>query len=133
MLHIHKSLIACVASCLMLALLLSPSAAISIDGVSDLTSDGALPLQNRPHNLTAVKSMPLVVNGASLGTVVVYDDSLTARPDDYVEIYNPAGELVVVAWFDRFGIQRIAVDHAFAEGKAQADGNFIVVVGGVFV
>ena len=133
MLLTNKSLVACSAGFLMLALLLSPSAATSIDSMADLDNGAALPLQNRPRLLAAVKSTPLVVNGTSLGTVVVYDDSSTPRPDDYVEIYNRGGDLVVVVWFDRFGIQRMAIDHAFAEGKAQADGIFVLVVGGVFV
>jgi len=133
MLLTNKSLFVSFASFIMLALLLSPSAATSIDDISDLAGGRSIPLQNRPRYLAAVKSSPLVVNGTSLGTVVIYDDSSTARPDDYVEIYNPGGELVVVVWFDRFGIQRIAIDRAFAKGTGQADGIFIVVVNGMLV
>ena len=133
MLLTNKTSVVCFGTFLAVALLLGTSAATSIDSTADLAIGGALPLQNRPRHLAAVKSTPLVVNGTSLGTVVVYDDSSTARPDDYVEIYNRGGDLVVVVWFDRFGIQRMAIDHAFAEGKAQADGIFLVVVNGVFV
>jgi len=133
MLLTNKALFVCLGTFLAMVFLLSTSAATSIDSAADLTVGGALPLQNRPRHLAAVKSTPLVVNGTSLGTVVVYDDSSTARPDDYVEIYNRGGDLVVVVWFDRFGIQRMAIDHAFAEGKEQADGIFLLVVGGVFV
>jgi hypothetical protein len=135
MLHTHKSPLARnnFATLLALALLLMLSAATCVDAVDEPNGDGALPSQILSRHLTAIKSTPLVVNGTTLGTVVVYDDPSTARTEDYLEIYNREGDLVAVAWFDRFGIQRAAVDRAFADGKDHVEGVFIAVADGDFV
>jgi hypothetical protein len=118
---------------LAIAVLFIPKLSSSVNALSDFAENRVFPLHNRPRQLIAVKSRPLSAEGKLLGTVVVYDDLSTARPDDYQEIYNRDGDLVAVVWFDRFGIQRLAIDRAFAEGKAQAEGVFIAVVKGDFV
>jgi hypothetical protein len=115
-----------------LALLMILTAASSVDAVDTPVSD-ALPSQIQSRQMTVVKSTPLVANGTTLGTVVVYDDPATARTEDYLEIFNREGDLVAVAWFDRFGIERVAVDRAFADGKDHVEGVFIAVVDGDFV
>jgi hypothetical protein len=116
-----------------LSLLTSLTAATCVYALDATASDGALTSQIRSRQLIAVKSTPLVANGTTLGTVVVYDDPTTARTEDYLEIYNREGDLLAVAWFDRFGIQRVAVDRAFVDGKDQVEGVFIAVVDGDFV
>jgi hypothetical protein len=135
MLHTNKTSLVRInfATLLALALLLILTAVTSVDAVDEPSSDGALPSQILSRHLTAIKSTPLVVNGVTLGTVVVYDDPATARTEDYLEIYNREGDLVAVAWFDRFGIERVAVDRAFADGKDHVEGVFIAVVDGDFV
>jgi hypothetical protein len=135
MLHTNKTSLVRInfATLLALALLLILTAVTSVDAVDEPSSDGALPSQILSRHLTAIKSTLLVVNGATLGTVVVYDDPATARTEDYLEIYNREGDLVAVAWFDRFGIERVAVDRAFADGKDHVEGVFIAVVDGDFV
>ena len=85
------------------------------------------------RRLSVIKAAPLVDNDVTLGTVVVYDDPSTERAEDYLEIYNRDGSLVVVAWFDRFGIQRVAVDRAFVEEEDQLEGVFVAVVDGNFI
>ena len=118
---------------LVLALLLFLAGTTSVAAVNIPAGDGALPSPTERRRLAVVESTPLVANGKTRGTVVVYDDPSTARREDYLEIYNHAGDLVAVAWFDRFGIQRVAVDRAFIDGKAQAEGFFIALVDGDFV
>jgi len=38
-----------------------------------------------------------------------------------------------VGWFDKFGIQRLAVDRAFIDGAAKFQGTFVRVVDGDFI
>src|SRR5216684_7270558 len=69
------------------------------------------------HSLTLVSSSPLVVEGQTLGKVLVYDDLSTKRPADYFELYDKPGDLIAVGWFDQFGIERMAVDRGLLEGE----------------
>jgi len=121
------------AAAVMLTLLLVLATPAGVDAADNLAGNVALPSANGPRRLSVVGSFPLVANEATLGTVVVYDDPTTARREDYLEIYNHADELVAVAWFDRFGIQRVAIDRAFIDGKDQAEGVFIALIDGDFV
>ena len=101
----------------------------SAPGNRDLLS--ALDLPQRPSSL--MKYSPVVAAGVRLGMAVVYDDPATRRSGDYLEFYDGEGGLVAVSWFDRFGIQRIAVDRAFVDGEARLAGVFIAVVDGDFI
>jgi hypothetical protein len=65
-----------------------------------------------------------------LGRVAVYDDSTTQRPADYLELYNNTDNLVAVSWFDRYGIERTAVDRGLLEGKDELRGIFVFVFDG---
>ncbi len=51
------------------------------------------------HSLTRVSSSPLVIEGQTLGEVLVYDDPTTKRPADYFELYDNPGDLIAVGWF----------------------------------
>jgi hypothetical protein len=88
-------------------------------------------LPRRP--LTVGKSIPLVVHGVALGTAVVYNDPSAGKPGDYLEFYNPTGNLVAVVWFDRFGIRRTAVDRSFLRGKNQSEGVFVPIDDGELI
>jgi hypothetical protein len=83
--------------------------------------------------LKVIQSSPLLADGVKLGTVVLYDDPATRREADYLELYDGQGELVVVSWFDRFGIQRVAVDRAFVAGEEKLEGVFVAVVDDSFI
>jgi hypothetical protein len=83
--------------------------------------------------LKVIQSSPLVAGDVKLGTAVLYDDPATRRAADYLELYDGQGELVVVSWFDRFGIQRIAVDRAFVAGEERLEGVFVAVVDDSFI
>ncbi len=91
----------------------------------------SLDLPQRP--LSVIQSSPVIAAGVRLGTAVVYDDPATRRPADYIELYDAAGGLVAVSWFDRFGIQRMAVDRAFVDGEGRLAGVFVAVVDGNFI
>jgi hypothetical protein len=84
------------------------------------------------HDMTLVSFQPWVIEGEVLGTVgvYVYDDVITKRQADYWELYDKEGNLLAVSWFDKFGIQRTAVDRGIAEQKDKLEGIFIVVLDG---
>jgi hypothetical protein len=84
------------------------------------------------HDMSLVSFSPWVVEGEVLGAVAeyVYDDVTTERPADYWELYNKDGDLLAVSWFDRFGIQRTAVDRGIVEERDQLEGIFVVVLDG---
>ena len=81
-------------------------------------------------SLQLISLSPLVADGETVGALAVYDDPTTRRSEDYLELYDSDGDLVAVGWFDRFGIQRIAVDRAFLEGREDLQGEFVTVVDG---
>jgi hypothetical protein len=82
------------------------------------------------HSLTLVSSSPVVVEGQTLGEVLVCDDPSTKRPADYFERHdNPRG-LIAVGWFDRFGIERMAVDRGMLDGEGELEGVFVSVLEG---
>ena len=81
-------------------------------------------------SLQLISLSPLVADGKTVGAVAVYDDPATRRSEDYLELYDSDGELVAIGWVDQFGIQRIAVDRAFLEGREDLQGEFVTVVDG---
>jgi hypothetical protein len=87
----------------------------------------SLPERNHLH---LISTLPVTVEGEILGRVAVYDDSTTQRSADCLELYNSAGTLVAVSWFDRYGIRRIAVDRGLLEGRVELKGIFVVVLDG---
>jgi hypothetical protein len=84
------------------------------------------------HDMSLVSFDPWVVEGEVLGTLAayVYDDVTTERPADYWELYDKKGDLLALSWFDRFGIQRTAVDRGIVEKGDELEGIFVVVLDG---
>ena len=84
------------------------------------------------HDVTLVSSQPWVVEGEVLGTLAayVYSDVTTERPVDYWELYDKQTNLLTVSWFDRFGIQRTAVDRGIVEEEDKLEGIFVIVLDG---
>jgi hypothetical protein len=82
----------------------------------------------RSLNLIAVSSV--LADGVAIGALTFYDDPNTPRRADYLELSNSDGDLIAVAWFDRFGIERIAVDLAVIDGGNHGRGDFVVLVDG---
>jgi hypothetical protein len=83
-----------------------------------------------PSDLMPVALSPIIREGAIVGAVAIYNDPRTARPGDYFELYNRGGDLLAVAWFDRFGIERTAVDRGLLEAPHKLQGVFIILVEG---
>ncbi len=90
-----------------------------------LTADGL-----EHPSLTLVSFSPLVIAGTTVGKVLIYDDPTTKRPADYFELYDADDDLFAVSWFDRFGIQRVAVDRGLLEQADKLEGVFVVLLEG---
>jgi hypothetical protein len=84
----------------------------------------SLPEKDR---LTLMSVVQVTVGQEILGRIAAYDDAATTRPADYLELYNNAGALLAVSWFDRFGIERLAVDRGLAEKSSDLEGVFVLV------
>ena len=84
------------------------------------------------HDLTLVSAESWTVEGEVVGTVAayVYKDVTSERPVDYWEFYDKQGDLLAVGWFDKFGIQRTAVDRGIVEQEDKLEGTFVVVLHG---
>ncbi|HKY07356.1 MAG TPA: hypothetical protein VJQ55_03905 [Candidatus Binatia bacterium] len=85
------------------------------------------------QSLKVIQSSPVISAGVKLGSMIIYDDPSTRRKADYLELYDNRGGLVAVSWFDRFGIQRIAVDRAFIDGEEKLEGVFVAVIDDSFI
>ena len=109
--------------------------ATSSDAELTGTGDLCLPQQiftaaSASHALVLVSNVPLVLDDETLGHVIAYDDPATKRPADYFELYDSEGNLLVIGWYDRFGIQRIALDSGLFDSTHEPQGLFVTLVDG---
>ncbi len=81
-------------------------------------------------SLTLVSFSSLLIAGNTVGEVLIYDDPTTKRPADYFELYDADDDLFAVSWFDRFGIQRVAVDRGLLEEADKLEGVFVILLEG---
>lgn len=93
----------------------------------------ALPHPASDTRFTLVSFSPVVVEAEIVGSVAVYDDTATQRPADYAELYDRAGQLLAIRWFDGFGIERMAVDRGFLEQADEPEGVLVVVLDGELI
>ncbi|HEU4341660.1 MAG TPA: hypothetical protein VFU31_08830 [Candidatus Binatia bacterium] len=80
--------------------------------------------------LSLVSILPVTVETQSVGHIALYDDSTTERPADYLELYDRIGRLLAVSWFDRFGIERVALDRGLLHETYEPEGVFVLVLEG---
>jgi len=85
------------------------------------------------HEMNVVSVVEIVAEEKLLGQLVVYDDPSTQRPVDYIELTNDHGVVLAIAWFDRFGIERMVVDRGILEEKEQLEGVLVPVLTGIAV
>jgi hypothetical protein len=96
-----------------------------------LEPEALLTAAGREHpSLTLVSFSSLLIAGNTVGKVLIYDDSTTKRPADYFELYDADDDLFAVSWFDRFGIQRVAVDRGLLEEADKLEGVFVILLEG---
>jgi hypothetical protein len=89
----------------------------------------SVPVPTKDH-LTLVSFLPIIVQGETLGGLAAYDDATTKRSADYLELFNNEGSVVAIGWFDRFGIERTAVDRALLYDAEALEGIFVLLVEG---
>jgi hypothetical protein len=82
------------------------------------------------EHLILVSLLPVTVEAKIVGAVAVYDDATSARTADYLELYDNAGQVVAIGWFDRFGIERMAIDRGLLEDQDELKGVFVLVLKG---
>jgi hypothetical protein len=104
-----------------------PLAAADTPSEQEIFLPASVPERN---HLRPISIAPVTVKGEIVGQVTVYDDSTTQRSADYLELYNNAGNLVALSWFDRFGIERMAVDRGLLEDRDELMGVFVVLLDG---
>jgi hypothetical protein len=104
----------------------------SLEGADSAPEPGVSLLEARLEHpfLTLVSFSTLVIAGNTVGEVLIYDDPTTKRPADYFELYDTNGGLLALDWFDRFGIQRMAVDRGLLEKTLKLEGVFVVLLEG---
>ena len=104
----------------------------SLEGADSASEPGVSLLEARLEHpsLTLVSFSTLVIAGNTVGEVLIYDDPTTKRPADYFELYDTDGGLLALDWFDRFGIQRMAVDRGLLEKTLKLEGVFVVLLEG---
>jgi hypothetical protein len=76
--------------------------------------------------LVPISTVPCIVRGDIVGQFTVYDDPTTERSVDYWELYDNDGDLVAISWFDRFGIERLAIDRGLVDEGDTLEGAFVV-------
>ncbi|MGE5219913.1 MAG: hypothetical protein ACM3SP_23170 [Chloroflexota bacterium] len=123
----HFPILAAATMFFVMATAVDSSGAEGTAGNQYLITSSELP--QRPRSVVKFSRL-VAAGGTPLGTVVWYDDPATPKPADYLELYDSDGGLVAVAWFDRYGIERIAMDRAFVEGKDPLEGIFVALVDG---
>jgi hypothetical protein len=82
------------------------------------------------EKVSLVGAARLVDEDNVLGIVAFYDDPGTERPVDYMEVYDESGDLLAFGWFDRFGIERIAVDAGVLGSAEKPEGTYVILVDG---
>jgi hypothetical protein len=80
--------------------------------------------------LSLVSILPVTVEGQRVGRLAVYDDSTTKRSADYLELYNTTDDLLAISWFDRFGIERLALDRGLLRETYKLEGVFVILLDG---
>jgi hypothetical protein len=80
----------------------------------------------RNRSLVPISTVPCIVEGNIVGQFTVYDDPTTERSVDYWELYDNDGDLVAISWFDRFGIERLAIDRGLVDEGDKLEGAFVV-------
>lgn len=83
------------------------------------------------HRLALVLLVTLTFEREIMGAVALYDDPTTERAGDYLEIYNATGDLLMISWFDRFGIQRTAIDRGLLEEADELEGILVLLLEGI--
>ena len=98
-------------------------------------ADGTKPMETAlGTTVTVPAAVPDKANLTPLGAVILeggllvllFDDPRTPRAVDYLEVYDPQGSLLQVAWMDEFGLVRLARDLSLADPDADTPARILV-------
>lgn len=91
-----------------------------------------LPHEAPDRGQLAITSYAMVAEeGGGVGVMIYYDDPRTKRELDYIEVYDIAGDLLLVSWIDRFGVCQVAIDRALMnKDQPSVDGILVLITGG---
>jgi hypothetical protein len=87
-------------------------------------------IESTRASLTLVRLVPVSSEREILGIIAIYDNPMTPRADDYLELRDDRGQIVAISWFDRFGIRRLTVDRGFLKGATKFERIFVTLVSG---
>jgi hypothetical protein len=71
---------------------------------------------------------PVLDEDTGIGILVFYDDPRTKLEVDYIELYDIAGNLLLVSWIDRFGICQVAMDRGLLDEKHPNVAGVLVIM-----
>ncbi len=80
------------------------------------------------ERLVLVSFLNVIAESEIVGAVAIYDDPRTEAATDYMEMYDEAGGLVSVSWFDPHGIRRTAMDSGLLAGEASELQGLLVLL-----
>lgn len=81
-------------------------------------------------SLNLVQLVPVTSNRDNVGIIAIYDNPMTRRTEDYLELRDDRGQIVAIEWFDQFGIRRLTLDRGFLNGAAKFERIFVTLVSG---
>lgn len=78
--------------------------------------------------LTLVDNTMYLDEEGVAGILIYYDDPRTPREIDYIEFYDLEGELLLIAWVDRYGACRVALDRGLLNASSPSVHGILVIV-----
>ena len=81
-------------------------------------------------SLNLVQLVPVTSNRDNVGIIAIYDNPMTRRAEDYLELRDDRGQIVAIEWFDQFGIRRLTLDRGFLNGAAKFERIFVTLLSG---
>jgi len=73
-----------------------------------------LSIPDKTH-MVQIDSLLFVEPGEAVGIVFFYDDPSTKASVDYIEVFDPEGHLLLIAWIDGRGICQAAMDRGLLD------------------
>ena len=115
------------------AISLFPEAAMGAGAtkfMKDLRGETVLLPPSAPERerLTLVSFVNVISEAEIVGAVALYDDPRTEAATDYMEMYDGAGGLVSVSWFDPHGIRRTAMDFGLLQEEDEGLEGVLVLL-----
>ena len=98
--------------------------------MKDLRGETVLlpPSAPEKERLVLVSFLNVIAESEIVGAVAIYDDPRTEAATDYMEMYDGAGGLVSVSWFDHHGIRRTAMNFGLLQEEAEGLEGVLVLL-----